>query len=67
MGQVNKSFFYSKVRLDVIKFIYKKKKSNKELRKFLFFNRVGMQVAISLLLASFRKKLLKMRASRKEP
>ena len=51
----------------VINFIYMKKKGkNKEPRKFLFFNRIGMQVVISLFLLSSRKKPLKMRAGRKE-
>ena len=67
MSQVNKSFFSLKSKIGCNQIYLYKKKKNNELRKFLFFNRVGMQVAISLLLASFRKKLLKMRASRKEP
>ena len=43
-----------KVRSVVIKFMYKKEKKN-EPRNFLFFNKVGMQVVISLFLASSRK------------
>ena len=44
--------------MEVINFIYMKNKGkNKEPRKFLFFRKVGMQVTISLFLASFRVKL----------
>ena len=53
--------------MEVINFIYMKKKGkNKEPRKFLFINRISMQVVISLFLLSSGKKPLKMRAGRKE-
>ena len=53
--------------MEVINFIYLKKTGkSKEPRNFLFFNRIGMQVVISLFQASFRKRPLKMRAGRKE-